>query len=69
MLFHDALDVLSANADNALVVLIGHVERDGSRHLLLDEGHTLLHRVVGRGNNINIEVVLSEAVEDDLHIA
>jgi hypothetical protein len=69
MFFHDALNVLATDADYALVVLIGHVERDGSWHLLLNEGHTLLHRVICRCNNIDIKVVLSEAIEDDLDVA
>jgi hypothetical protein len=66
---HDALDVLTADADDALVVLVGHVERDGSRHLLLDKIKTVLRSVILGAAYYDVEVVLVEAVEDDLHAA
>lgn len=46
VLLHDALDVLPANANDPLVVLVRHVERDGSWHLLFHQAQALLHRVV-----------------------
>ena len=69
VLFHDTLNVLATNTDNTLVVLIGYVEGDGSRHLLLDEGQALLHGVVVGSNDVNIEVILSEALEHNLDVA
>lgn len=69
MLLHDALDVLTPNADDAFVILIRHVERDRGWHFLLNESHALFHRVIGRCNNVNVEIILSKAIEDDLDIA
>lgn len=69
MLLHDALDVLATNTDNALVILIRHVERNRCRHLLFNKSETLLHRVVCRCHDINVEVVLVETIEYDLNIA
>lgn len=63
MFLHDALDVLSSNADNTLVVLIRHVERYGCWHFLLHEGQPLLHGFVGLSVDINVEVVLAKAFE------
>jgi hypothetical protein len=69
VLLHDALNVLASNSDDALVVLIGDVEGDGSGHLLLNKIETILRSFVLAANNINVEVVFIEAVEDDLNIA
>ena len=69
MLLHDSLDVLPTNTDNSLVVLVWNMERDGGRHLLLDQAKTLLHRVITGGHNVDVEIVLVEAIEDDLNIA
>lgn len=66
---HDALDVLTTDANDALMILIRHMERDGSWHLLLNQTQTLLHRVVGRSIDVNIEVVLAKVLEHDLHVA
>ncbi len=69
MLFHDALDVLTTNADNAFMILIRYVERDGGRHFLFNKGHALFHRVMVRGDNVYVKVILSETIENDLDIA
>lgn len=69
MLFHNTLDVLATDTNDSLVILIRDVEGDRSRHFLLYQAHSLLHRVIRRRNNINIEVVFPEAVEYDLDIA
>jgi hypothetical protein len=45
------------------------VERDGGRHFLLNKGHALLHRIVGRCNHVDVEIVLSETIKDNLDIA
>ena len=37
VLLHDALDVLTADTDNTLMVLVRNMEGDGSRHLLFDK--------------------------------
>lgn len=69
VLLHDALDVLATNANDSLVVLIRHVEGDGSWHLLFHQAQALLHRVVGRGVDVDVEVVLAKVLEHDLDIA
>jgi len=69
VLLHDALNVLTSNADDALVVLVWHVERDGSRHLKLHEVQSTLRSLVLRTAHVNVEVVLVEAIKDNLHIA
>jgi hypothetical protein len=69
VLLHDALDMLSTNTDDALVILIRHMERDRCRHFLLYECKALLHRLVGCSHDINVEVVLVETIEDNLNIA
>lgn len=69
MLLHDTLDVLAADSDDALVVLVGYVEGDRGRHLLLNEGQALFHGIVVGGNDVNVEVILSEALEHDLDVA
>lgn len=66
---HDALDVGATNTDDAFVILVGDMERDGGGHLLFDQAQPLLHRVVTGGHDINVEIVLVEAIKDDLHIA
>lgn len=43
VLLHDPLDMLTTNSDNSLVVLVGNVEGDGGRHLLFNQGESLLH--------------------------
>lgn len=69
VLFHDALNVLPTYPNDTLVVLIGYVEGDRSGHLLLNEVEPVFGGVVLRSTNVDIEVVLVEAVEDDLDIA
>lgn len=69
MLLHDTLDMLSANANDTLVILIGDMERDGCRHLLFNQGQALLHGFVGGSHDVDIEVVFVEAVKNDLNIA
>lgn len=69
VLLHDALDMLSANANDSLVILIRHMERDRGRHLLLDKTQALLHRLVGRSVDVDVEVVLAKVLEHDLNVA
>lgn len=69
VLLHDSLNVLTANANNTLVVLIGHVERDRSGHLLFHQGQTLFHRIIGRCVDIDVEVILAKILEHDLNVA
>ena len=69
MLLHDALDVLAANANDSLVVLVWNMEGYRSRHLLLDKGQPLFHGLVAPAHDVNVEIVLVEAVEDDLNVA
>jgi hypothetical protein len=68
MLLHDPLDVLATNSDDAFVILIRHMKRDRGWHLLLNEAHALLHRFIGWCNNVNIKVILSETIKDNLDI-
>jgi len=69
VLLHDALDVLASNANDALVVLVRHVERDRSWHLKLHKIQTTLCSLVLRTAHVNVEVVLIEAIKDNLDIA
>lgn len=65
---HDALDVLSADADDTLVVLVRDVKRDRGRHLKLNEVQSVLGGFVVLSTDIDIEIVLVEAIKDDLDI-
>lgn len=67
VLLHDALDVLAADADDALVVLVRDVERDGGGHLLLDHLQPIFSGLVLGAADYNVEVVLVEDIEDDLN--
>lgn len=69
VLLHDALDMLSANTNDTLVILIRHMERDRGWHLLLNKTQALLHRFVGRSIDIDVEVVLAKVLEHDLNVA
>lgn len=69
VLLHDPLDMLTTDANDTLVVLIRHVERDGSRHLLLDQVESVFSGLVLCTTNYNVKVVLVEAIEHDLHAA
>jgi hypothetical protein len=69
VLLHDSLDMLTTDSNDALVVLVGDMERDGSGHFLLDKGQALLHGIVTATHDVDVEVVLIEAVKNDLHIA
>ena len=66
---HDALDVLATNSNNSFMVLVGHVERNGRRHLLLDKIQSVFGGFILVATHINVEVVLVETIEDDLNIA
>ena len=69
VLLHDSLNVLTANTDDALVVLVWNVERDRRRHFLFHHAQASLHKLVVDGHNINVEVVLVEAIKDNLNVA
>ena len=66
---HDTLDVLATNANDAFMVLIGHMERDRGRHFLLDELQSILGRIVLCAAYVNVEIVFVEAIENDLDVA
>lgn len=68
VLLHDALNVLTTDSNDPLVVLVRNVERDGRWHLLLDEVEPIPSCLVLISADINVEVVLVETVEDDLHV-
>ena len=61
--------MLSANANDALVVLIRYVERYGSWHLLFDQVKAVPSCVILCTTNIDVEVIFIEAVEYDLDVA
>lgn len=61
--------MLTANTDNSLVVLIRNVEGNRSRHLLLNKIKTTLGGLKLVSANVNVEVVLVEAIEDNLNVA
>lgn len=65
---HDPLNVLATNSDDALVVLVGDVERDGSWHLLFHKFKAISRGVVVLTTNVNVEVVLIESIKDDLDV-
>lgn len=69
VLLHDALNVLTADTDNSLVVLVRHMERNGRWHLLLDKVETILGSLILGTAHVDVEVVLIESVKDDLHVA
>ena len=69
VLLHDALDMLSTNPNDPLVILVRHMERDRCRHLLLNQVQAILGRLILVAAHIDVEVVLVETVEDDLDIA
>ena len=69
VLLHDTLDVLTTNTDDALMVLVWHVERNCSGHLLFDEVEAILSRLVLCTAHDDIEVVLVEAIEHNLYAA
>lgn len=66
---HDSLDVLPTDTNDPLVVLVWNMERNRRRHLLLDEGEALFHRFVRGSHDVDVEVVLVEAIKDDLDVA
>ena len=68
ILLHDALDVLSSDANDTLVVLIRDVKGDGGRHFLLHKIEPILGSFVLGAADVDVEIVFVEAVEDDLHI-
>ena len=61
--------MLASNTNDSLVVLVRYVERDRGRHLLLNEIETILRCFVLCAANIDVEIVLVEAVEYDLDVA
>lgn len=69
VLLHNALDVLTTNTDDAFVVLIRHMERNRCRHFLLHKSEALLHGLISCCHDIDVEIVLIETIENDLHIA
>ena len=69
VLLHDALDVLSTDSDDPLVVLVRYMEGNGRRHLLFHQIQAILGRIVLVSAHIDVEVVLVESVKDNLDIA
>jgi hypothetical protein len=67
--FHDALNVLTTNANDTFVILVGNVERDGRWHLLLDKIKSVFGGFVLTANHVNVEIVFIESIEDDLYVA
>lgn len=66
---HDALNVLATNANDSLVVLVRNVEGNGSGHFLLDKIQAVLGGLILIAAHVDVEVVLVEAIKDDLHVA
>lgn len=66
---HDPLDVLTADTNDALVVLIGYMEGDRCGHLLLNKIKTIPRGFVLGATDINVEVVFVKPIKDDLDIA
>jgi hypothetical protein len=51
------------------VILIRNMEGDGGRHFLLDKSKPLLHGIVASSNDVDVEVVLVEAIKNYLDVA
>ena len=68
MLLHDALNVLTADSNDALMVLVGNVEGNRGWHFLLNKRQALLHGIVVGSNDVNVEVILPETLEHDLNV-
>lgn len=66
---HNSLNVLTANTNDAFVVLVRNMERYGCRHFLLDQIKSVLSSFVLSPTYVDIEVVLIEPVKYNLHIA
>jgi hypothetical protein len=67
VLLHNPLNVLPSNANDSLMVLVGYVKGNGCRHLLLDERKSRFHRIIFSGTDIDVKVILVEAVEYNLN--
>jgi hypothetical protein len=61
--------MLSTDTYNTLVILVRHMERDGSRHFLFDKVKPIFGGLVLAAYNVNVEVVFVEAIKDDLDVA
>lgn len=61
--------MLTTDPNNTFVVLIRNVEGYRSRHLLLYKVEAVLRSIVLRATDVDIEIVLVEAVKDDLNVA
>lgn len=69
VLLHDALDVLSTDSDDPLMVLVRYMKGNGRRHFLFHQIQAILRRIVLVSAHIDVEVVLIESVKDNLDIA
>lgn len=69
MFLHNSLNMLTADTNDALMILIRDMERDRGGHFLFHEHQPRLHSIVIVAANINVEIVLVEAVKDNLYAA
>ena len=61
--------MLATYANYAFVVLVRNMERDGGWHFLFYKVQSILGSIVLSPTNVDVEVVLIEAVKDDLDVA
>ena len=61
--------MLATYANYAFVVLVRNMERYGGWHFLFHKVQSILGSIVLSPTNVDVEVVLIEAVKDDLDVA
>ena len=61
--------MLTADADDAFVVLVGNMEGYRSGHLLFNKVQTVLGSFILRAADVDVEIVFVEAIKDYLDIA
>jgi hypothetical protein len=67
VLLHYSLNVLPSDANDSLMVLVRNMEGNRCRHLLLNERKSRFHRIIFSGTDIDVKVILVEAVKYNLH--
>ena len=61
--------MLATYANNAFMVLVRNMERYGGWHFLFYKVQAILGSIILSSADVNVEVVLIEAVKDDLNVA
>lgn len=61
--------MLASDTNDTLVVLVGNMKRDGSRHFLLHKIKAIFGSIILRPTYVDVKVVLIETIEYDLYVA